>query len=115
MRLYSQLPGAIDHPIPTDTIPPAPLPNFRRFSRQTTIAELTDWWLDSVARHQVRTSTLDSYRKFAGYLADDIGTHRVVDVGPETLTQWQSKLLDKYAPYTVLNCRKSAARPSPKR
>jgi len=58
-----------------------------RFSRQTTIAELTDWWLDSVARHQVRTSTLDSYRKFAGYLADDIGTHRVVDVGPETLTQ----------------------------
>jgi len=22
------------------------------------------------------------------------------------LTQWQSKLLDKYAPYTVLNCRK---------
>ena len=77
-----------------------------RFSRQTTIAELTDWWLDSVARHQVRTSTLDSYRKFASYLADDIGTHRVVDVGPETLTQWQSKLLDRYAPYTVLNCRK---------
>ena len=73
-----------------------------RFSRQTTIAELTDWWLDSVARHQVRTSTLDSYRKFA----DDIGTHRVIDVGPETLTQWQSKLLDRYAPYTVLNCRK---------
>ena len=77
-----------------------------RFSRQTTIAELTDWWLDSVARHQVRTSTLDSYRKFASYLADDIGTHPVVDVGPETLTQWQSKLLDRYAPYTVLNCRK---------
>jgi len=59
-------------------------------------------------RHQVRTSTLDSYRKFASNLADDIGTHRVVDVGPETLTQWQSKLLDKYAPYTVLNRRKGS-------
>lgn len=77
-----------------------------RFSRDTTAAELTDWWLDSVARHQVKTSTLDTYRKFASYLADDIGTHAVVDVGPELLTQWQSKLLDKYAPFTVLNCRK---------
>jgi len=77
-----------------------------RFSRDTTVAELADWWLDSVARHQVKTSTLDSYRKFASYLADDIGTHRVVDIGAETLTQWQSTLLDKYAPYTVLNCRK---------
>ena len=77
-----------------------------RFSRDTTVAELTDWCLDSVARHQVKTSTLDSYRKFASYLADDIGTHAVVDVGPELLTQWQSTLLDKYAPYTVLNCRK---------
>ena len=77
-----------------------------RFSRDTTVAELTDWWLESVARHQVKTSTLDSYRKFASYLADDISTHPVVDVGPETLTTWQSNLLDKYAPYTVLNCRK---------
>jgi len=77
-----------------------------RFSSDTTVAELTDWWLDSVARHQVKTSTLDSYRKFASYLADDIGNLRVVDVGAEALTQWQSKLLDKYAPYTVLNCRK---------
>jgi len=77
-----------------------------RFSPETTVAELTDWWLESVARHQVKTSTLDSYRKFAGYLASDIGTHAVVDVGAETLTAWQSKLLDRYAPYTVLNCRK---------
>lgn len=77
-----------------------------RFSPETTVAELTDWWLESVARHQVKTSTLDSYRKFAGYLASDIGTHAVVDVGAETLTDWQSNLLDRYAPYTVLNCRK---------
>ena len=77
-----------------------------RFSPGTTVDELTDWWLDSVARHQVKTSTLDSYRKFAGYLADDLGSLPVVDVGPETLTTWQSALLDRFAPYTVLNCRK---------
>lgn len=77
-----------------------------RFSPGTTVAELTDWWLDSVARHQVRTSTLDSYRKFACYLSADLGSLPVVDVGAETLTTWQSTLLDRFAPYTVLNCRK---------
>ncbi len=77
-----------------------------RFSRETTVTELIDWWLDSVARHQVKTSTFDSYRRFAGYLADDIGGLAVVDVGAETITAWQSKLLDRYAPFTVLNCRK---------
>lgn len=79
-----------------------------RFSRDTTVAELTEWWLDSVGRHQVKTSTLDSYKEFASYLADDIGTHRVgdVDVGAETLPKWPSDLLDKYELYTVLNCRK---------
>ena len=77
-----------------------------RFSRATTIAELADWWLDSVARHQVKTSTLDSYRKFTSYLVDDLGPLAVVDVGPETLTDWQSRLLDRLAPFTVLNCRK---------
>jgi hypothetical protein len=46
-----------------------------RFSRDTTVAELTDWWLDSVARIQVKAPTLDSRRKFASYLADDIGIH----------------------------------------
>ena len=66
-----------------------------RFTRDTTVAELTEWWPDSVARHQVRTSTLDSYRRFAGYLADDIGALPVVEVGAETITAWQSKLLDR--------------------
>ena len=32
---------------------------------------------------------------------------RVIDVGPETLTAWQSELLDRLAPYTVLSCRKA--------
>jgi integrase len=81
-------------------------PVSRRFSRATTVVELTSWWLESVARHQVKRSTLDSYRKFTGYLVDDLGARRVVDVGAETLTEWQSKLLDRFAPFTVLNCRK---------
>ncbi len=77
-----------------------------RFDAQTTVTELLDWWLETVARHQVKTSTMDSYRRFASYLAEGIGTRRVVEVDPETLAAWQSELLDRYAPYTVLNCRK---------
>ncbi len=77
-----------------------------RFSRATTVAELADWWLDSVARHRVKASTIDSYRKFVAYFVDDFGTTAVVDVGAETLTAWQSSLLDRFAPFTVLNCRK---------
>ena len=82
------------------------LPAESRFDGDTTVSELLDWWLDTIARHQVKTSTLDSYRRFAGYLTDGIGARRIVDVDAEVLAAWQSKLLDSYAPYTVLNCRK---------
>jgi hypothetical protein len=75
-------------------------------SRRTTIDELTAWWLETVARHQVKVSTLDSYRTFVGYLSADIGAMPVVEVGAETLTVSQSNLLDRYAPFTVRNCRK---------
>lgn len=81
-------------------------PTSSRFTAATTVSELLAWWLEEVARHQVRTSTLDRYRKFASYLGDDLGHSPIADVRPETLTVWQSRLLDKMAPYTVLNCRK---------
>lgn len=77
-----------------------------RFDRTTTVNELLEWWLDAVARHQVKTTTLDSYRRFASYLVEDIGSWIVVEVGAEAVTEWQASLLDRYAPFTVLNCRK---------
>lgn len=77
-----------------------------RFGPDSTVNGLLAWWLDSVARHRVKASTLDSYRRFATYLADGIGSWRIIGVGPEALTDWQARLLDRYAPYTVLNCRK---------
>jgi len=77
-----------------------------RFDGQTTVSEFLDWWLETVARHRVKTSTMGRYRRFAGGLASGIGARRVVEVDSETLADWQSKLLDRYAPYTVLNCRR---------
>ncbi len=81
-------------------------PLMSRFSIATTVQELSDWWLDSVARHQVRESSLATYRKSVVYFVEDLGHVRVINVGPEMLTAWQSKLLDRLAPYTVLSCRK---------
>jgi integrase len=77
-----------------------------RFGPRSTVNELLDWWLQTIARHQVKASTFDSYRRFASYLSDGIGACALVDVGPETLAGWQADLLDRFAPYTVLNCRK---------
>jgi integrase len=82
-------------------------PTTSKFSVTTTVRELSDWWLESVARHQVRASSLATYRKSVAYLVDELGPVRVIDVGPEVLTAWQSALLDRLAPYTVLSCRKA--------
>ncbi len=41
------------------------------------------------------------------YFVEDLGHVRVIDVGPEMLTVWQSKLLDRLAPYTVPSSRKA--------
>jgi len=38
------------------------------------VEQLLSWWLETVARHQVKVSTLDSYRKFASYLCADLGS-----------------------------------------
>lgn len=77
-----------------------------RFDAESTVNDLLDWWLTSIAKHRVKTSTYDSYARFASYLADGIGAQPIIDVGTEMLTQWQADLLEQYAPYTVLNCRK---------
>ncbi len=82
--------------------------NHSQFNRDTTVAELIDWWLHSIARHQVKASTYDSYRRFGRYFSEQLGSHPVVDIRPETLIEWQANQLDRHAPLTVLNSRKVA-------
>ncbi len=79
-----------------------------QFSRATTVAELIDWWLHSIARHEVKASTFDSYRRFGRYFSERLGALPVIDVRPETLIAWQAGELDRHAPLTVLNSRKVA-------
>ena len=52
-------------------------PATSRFSITTTVQKLSDWWLESVTRHQVRESSLATYRKSVAYLVDEFGHARV--------------------------------------
>lgn len=61
-------------------------PTTSRFSITPTVQEVSDWGLESVARHQVRESSLATYRKSVAYLVDRLGHARVIDVAPEVLT-----------------------------
>lgn len=52
-----------------------------RFSRDTTVAELTEWWRDSVARHQVKTSTMN-YRKVCCQAFTEAVKFRLIPANP---------------------------------
>ncbi|MGK2947571.1 MAG: hypothetical protein ACSLFP_03285 [Acidimicrobiales bacterium] len=66
-----------------------------RFDPESTVDDLLEWWLHSIAKHRVKTSTYDSCARFASYLAEGIGSYAIIDVGTEALTEWQSDLLDR--------------------
>ena len=63
------------------------------FHRDATVAELAEWWLDLVARHRVRPSTLGTYRDRVQRIADTIGVMPIRSVTPERVARWQSDLL----------------------
>jgi integrase len=80
------------------TKPPAP----------TTVADITERWLTTVAPLRVRAATLDSYTKFVGYLTADLGTLRAADLDHSTASAWQANLSTRLAPHTVANARQVA-------
>jgi integrase len=63
------------------------------FDRDTTVAELAAWWLDTVARHRVRPSTLGKYASRVARIATTLGDMPVRTVKAEHVARWQSELL----------------------
>ena len=65
-----------------------------RFSPDTTLGGLADYWLENVVRHEVRATTLREYgtkvKRF-----DALAPVRVVDVTIEGVQRWQSELLNR--------------------
>jgi hypothetical protein len=65
-----------------------------RFDRSTTVAQLAAWWLDSVARHRVRASTVAKYRdRLSVARLGALASVPVVELHPEQVTSWLSDLL----------------------
>ncbi len=63
------------------------------FHREATVAELAAWWLDVVARHRVRASTLGTYSQRVERITNTIGQLPARSLKPERITRWQSDLL----------------------
>lgn len=64
------------------------------FSAQTTVGELASWWLENVARHRVRPTSLATYRKHVIVIDAKIGAIPVPDFRPEQATTFVSNLID---------------------
>ena len=64
------------------------------FSAETTVGELASWWLEHVARHGVRPTSLATYRKHVVVIGEKLGAVPVRQVGPEQVTTFVSDLID---------------------
>lgn len=65
------------------------------FTGSTTVAELSEWWLENVARHRVRSTTLSTYRKQLRAVNDHLGDVAVRQLRVEQVAAFVSDLVDK--------------------
>lgn len=64
------------------------------FSAETTVGELASWWLEHVARHGVRPTSLATYRKHVVVIGEKLGAVPVRQLRPEQVTTFVSDLID---------------------
>jgi integrase len=64
------------------------------FTSATTVAELCRWWLDNVARHRVRASSLATYEKQLRVVGDRLGEVPVRELRTERVATFISDLVD---------------------
>jgi integrase len=80
--------------------------------RAPTVETWMRHWLDNIAAHKVRASTLDGYRsKTDVRILPSLGRHRLDRLSETHVEQWQAALLaDGLAPTTVLQCHRILSR-----
>lgn len=64
------------------------------FHVESTVAELSRWWLDNVARHRVRITTWATYEKQLKVISGSLGDVPVRKLRPEQVTTFLSRLID---------------------
>lgn len=84
-------------------------PPHERVSGQTTVGELLDWWLDNVAAHKVRPTSLESYQVRADCVREQLGTTALGELTVEGLNAWQTEELKVRASGTVRDIRQVLA------
>ena len=75
------------------------------FTTRSTLAELGRWWLDNVARHRVRVTTLATYEKQLRLVAGHLGEVPVRQLRPEQVTAFISDLVDTGSASRAVNVR----------
>jgi integrase len=83
--------------------PPSPATTL--LSGSSTIAELSAWWLQTVAAARVRPSSLDKYVERVERITMWLGDVRVASLRAEQVATWQSELLKSLSPKTVSDTR----------
>jgi integrase len=78
-------------------------------SRNTTIGDLAEWWLENVHRHQVRASTWTKAEDRVRRIVATLGRVQVRKLHVEQIVTWQSGLLKTLAPKTVGHHRQTLA------
>jgi len=64
------------------------------FTADSTVAEVAVWWLDHVARHRVRATSLATYRKRVDVIAAQLGSVPVRGLSAEKVAAFVSGLAD---------------------
>lgn len=75
------------------------------FTTQSTVAELSRWWLDNIARHRVRVTTLATYEKQLRVVAERLGDVPVRQLRPEQVITFISDLIDTGSASRAVNIR----------
>lgn len=75
------------------------------FHTDSTLADLMHWWLDHIARHRVRATTLATYRKQLSLVEVHLGDVRVRALRPEQITTFISGMIDSGSASRARNVR----------
>ena len=60
------------------------------FTAESTVAELTEWWLQNIARHRVRATTFATYGKQLRLVDEGIGSIPARELRPEQIAGFVS-------------------------
>lgn len=75
------------------------------FTADSTVADLSEWWLQNVVRHRVRPTTFSTYRKQVRLIDAELGAVSARQLRPEQVAAFISDLIDRGSASRARNVR----------